>query len=620
MTKVFPFLLLLLGVIFPGISQTKIDSLQEKLVKINEDELRLKVLDTLTKEMIRSNHPDQRIYLESYVDLAKGLKHFDLAASKSRFIAQLYIYNGQPDSTIYVVEEMLKYKPKFKKKNSEGHLLLKRGGAYFNKQMPQEAVKDYDRSAELFMESGDSIYVADARFFAGHAFMNLKEFLEAVNRFETAYKLYDLLGDKRYANSALTDLAGIYEMNGFYDKAIYEKKRVLKEILKTDNFSLISSIYAQISGNYYLKKELDKSNKYIDSSLYFAERISNKFKQAHVRTFAQIYRLRYYLEIDDLVSATKHLKLLEDCRKLTNSPEFYDSYVMRHKANYYGKLGDYVKAEALLKQLLAKKGQIHDVKTYIDAEKQIAEVYAQRKNYSKAYLYLSDHLKAKDSLYNERKTNAFLFYQSQFEAERKDYEISKKELAIQLLERDKELSKSKRNILWVVLISILFVSGTISYYIWKNGRQKRRALTKKIARNKKELDDFTQLLIEKSLTQESLTKEIEKLKEEIGEQNSIEKLQDLTSVKILTNDDWYKFKEKFKNVYPNFFIEIKRKGFDLTKSEERLVAMEKLYLDTKEIASMLAISHDSVTRSRSRLRKKINAPKGHSILEFLEAS
>ena len=72
--------------------------------------------------------------------------------------------------------------------------------------------------------------------------------------------------------------------------------------------------------------------------------------------------------------------------------------------------------------------------------------------------------------------------------------------------------------------------------------------------------------------------------------------------------------------FVSFFLKIKSKGYDLTKSEERLIAMEKLYLDTKEIASMLAISQDSVTRSRSRLRKKINAPKGHSLLEFLEAS
>ncbi|WP_408030686.1 tetratricopeptide repeat protein [Tenacibaculum xiamenense] len=620
MNKVISLFLLLSGITFSGLSQTKIDSLQEKLVKITNKELQLKVLDTLTTEMIRSNHSEQREYLEKYVQLAKTLGNFDLAASKSRFIAQQFIYSGQTDSAIYVVEEMLKHKPEFKKKSSEAHLLLKRAGAYFNKELLIEAIQDYDKSGDLFMQSGDSIFAADARFFAGHACMNLKDFLKAVNRFEKAYELYDLLNDIDYANSVLSDLGGLYEMNGFYDKAIFEKKKALRGIFKTKNYKGISTIYLQLSGNYYHKKDLETSNKYIDSALHFSERISNSFNQAHVKTFAHIYKLQYYLHKNDLEKAAKHFQLIDKHRELTNSPEYYDAYLLLHKANYYSKLGRYSKAEIALKQLLGKKGQINDVSAYIDAEKQIAALYANKKNYSNAYKHLLNHSEARDSLYNERKTNTFLFYQSQFEAERKDNEISKKELAIKLLEKDQELSKSKRKILWVILISIILLSITISYYIWRIGKQKRNILAKKIARNKKELEEFTQLLIEKSRTQESLSEEIEKLKEEIGSQKSIEKLQDLTSSKILTNDDWYKFKEKFKNVYPSFFIEIKRKGFDLTKSEERLVAMEKLYLDTKEIASMLAISQDSVTRSRSRLRKKINAPKGHSILEFLEVS
>ncbi len=97
-------------------------------------------------------------------------------------------------------------------------------------------------------------------------------------------------------------------------------------------------------------------------------------------------------------------------------------------------------------------------------------------------------------------------------------------------------------------------------------------------------------------------------------------IQNLSTSKILTKEDWYDFKEKFSNVYPLFFWNIKEKGFQLTKSEQRLVALEKLGMDSTEIAKMLGISSGSVIVSRYRLRKKMNAPNDVPIVEYLEAS
>ncbi len=227
--KKYTFLVFLfLGICTTGFSQTRIDTLLQKLKNTSSQKIQLRILDTLTKAMIRSKHPDQFLYLDQVIALAKQLEDYDLAASKTRFITQNYINNRQPDSAIYIVEALLKHKSKFTTQKSVAHLLLKRAAAYFNLEQLEEAVKDYDTSAEFFMKSGDSIFAADARYFAGQVYTNLRNFVGAVNRFEEAYRLYDILNDALYANYALSELAGLYARNGFRDKSIFERKKVLK--------------------------------------------------------------------------------------------------------------------------------------------------------------------------------------------------------------------------------------------------------------------------------------------------------------------------------------------------------------------------------------------------------
>lgn len=612
--------ILMLCITTVNFSQTKVDTLQQKLKHITNEEEELKILDTLTKEMIRSKHPEQKKYLEKLIILAKKQGDYDLAASKTRFIAQQHIYGGKPDSAIYVVEEMLKEKLKFKTKKSEAHLLLKRGGAYFNKELLEIAAKDYDVAADLFLISGDSIYAADARYFGGQVYTNLKDFLLATDRLEEAYKLYDVLGDIKYANYALSELTSLYGRNNFHDKAIKERKKIVQQLLKIKDYGGVSTNYIQLGANYLDKKEFETSKRYTDSALYYTDSITHKVTKARIKTHIEGNYIEYYLAKNNLEKAKEHIALADAQKELTDAPEYYNTILLLPKALYYKKSGQYNKAKKILTKLIAKKKNINDVNTYIKAERRIAILYAEEKEYKKAYEHAIKYLEASDSLENEIKTNTFLYYQSQFETERKDNDIFKKEAAIKLLEKDKIIAKNKRDVLWIVIAFIIMLSTVILYGVWKQGKEKRKELAAKIIQNKKELEAYTKLLIEKSKTQQSLSKEIENLKEEIGAQQSVEKLQDLTAIKILTNEDWYEFKEKFKTVYPNFFASIKNKGFELTKAEERLIAMEKLYLDTKEIASMLAISQDSVTRSRSRLRKKINAPKGSSLLDYLEVS
>ncbi len=100
---------------------------------------------------------------------------------------------------------------------------------------------------------------------------------------------------------------------------------------------------------------------------------------------------------------------------------------------------------------------------------------------------------------------------------------------------------------------------------------------------------------------ESLRVEIERLGLE-GERSQY--LETLTHSTILTEDDWARFKELFEKVHPEYIADQKALHPELTRAEMRLIALEKLGLEAQEMANMLGISINSVSKIRQRMHKK----------------
>ena len=198
-----------------------------------------------------------------------------------------------------------------------------------------------------------------------------------------------------------------------------------------------------------------------------------------------------------------------------------------------------------------------------------------------------------------------------FETSKKEKTILTQKIAIEKLE-------SKRKTYLIFGIIIFFLTFGLVYYKMQKNRRARLILAAQVEQNEVDLNNFTMQLLQKSQEQESLSKELIKLKSVFGEKEELLELNGLMDSKILTKEDWLTFKEKFNKTYPNFFINLKMKEFKFTEAEYRLLALETLQLKNNEIAKMLGISARSVITTRSRLKKKISPPNGLSILEYLK--
>ncbi len=84
-------------------------------------------------------------------------------------------------------------------------------------------------------------------------------------------------------------------------------------------------------------------------------------------------------------------------------------------------------------------------------------------------------------------------------------------------------------------------------------------------------------------------------------------------------DSWQKFELIIKSNNNNFTENLLKKFPNLTNSEIKLCTFLKLGMNTKEIASVLFQSIDSVKVARSRLRKKINLNSEQNLSAYLSS-
>ncbi len=179
---------------------------------------------------------------------------------------------------------------------------------------------------------------------------------------------------------------------------------------------------------------------------------------------------------------------------------------------------------------------------------------------------------------------------------------------IQTLNRDKKAQVLLRNIIIASIVILSFFALLIVNRLrLKEKMKKEKAeqgklrIEQEISSARDQLQMFTENIIEKTSLIEKLESQI-RGKEATAEQQAI--ISELGQQTILTEEDWNKFKLLFEKIYPGFFINLKNGFPDITLAEQRMASLTRLHLTTKQIASMLGISLDSVHKSRQRLRQR----------------
>jgi DNA-binding CsgD family transcriptional regulator/tetratricopeptide (TPR) repeat protein len=186
--------------------------------------------------------------------------------------------------------------------------------------------------------------------------------------------------------------------------------------------------------------------------------------------------------------------------------------------------------------------------------------------------------------------------------------------ALKEIRQQADAAAATRNfiILGIILIAIIIL-------LFMNRARTNLAMKEKMAKAditaaKEQLQLFTQNILEKVILIESLQQQLHNNALNKEQQQSIEILSNQT---ILTDSDWHTFRTLFEKIYPGFFSRLKVAASDITIAEQRMAALTMLHLTTRQMASMLGISPNSVSKTRQRMRQRFNMPADANVEDFI---
>lgn len=262
-------------------------------------------------------------------------------------------------------------------------------------------------------------------------------------------------------------------------------------------------------------------------------------------------------------------------------------------------------------------GSIRDLSGFY---KNMATISRIKGDYDRAFAYMDSARLYSDKL---RKLNdAKIINQARLKLE-----VEHHANEIKLLEAVRSRQVLVRNGLLAILVLTGIIAGLwINRQRMKVKKEQEIALVRQarmeteLQSAQRELLAFTQMLREKNELIESFRKELDALQltddQQLTERTG--QLNQLLNSTILTEQDWKDFRLLFDKVHPGFFVRLKEKMADLSPADTRLLALTKLQLAPKEMASMLGLTYEAIKKSRQRLRKKINLPEEGSLDELVD--
>jgi hypothetical protein len=130
----------------------------------------------------------------------------------------------------------------------------------------------------------------------------------------------------------------------------------------------------------------------------------------------------------------------------------------------------------------------------------------------------------------------------------------------------------------------------------------------------------TMNLVVKNEFMETIKKELEEVKRKgksTETKHALEKIVKEIDTTLRVQEDWEQFEYHFDQVHGDFLNRLREQFFDLTPNEQKLCALLRLNLSTKEISNLMSISLRGVEIARYRLRKKLGLDLGQNLSKFI---
>lgn len=382
----------------------------------------------------------------------------------------------------------------------------------FRNNDPDTAIYFCTRSLDFSKKLNYKIGIADAYLWMGIAITNLGKYDEAEKNIKDALKLYTELLDSettidkskilKQKARAFKNIGNIYYYQSVSSKALDFFFKSLKTVEEMGDKNGMSALFVNIGAVYFQQKDNAKALHYYLKALNIDE--ENLNKEGLVISLGNVgnvyYELKNYTKaIEYYLKALKISEELGDKRRsatwLNNIGTIYnDQKNYLNAADYHFKalkineeIGDknlvatslfnigliykntmkYKEAEKYLLRALSLSESIGDLQGIMDAYQSLTNVYEEIGNYKKALDHYKNAMIAKDSLFNEEKTQEITRKEMQYDFDKKETaaksEQQKKDvIANEELKKQKLIRNSIAGGAGIIILSSLF-----SFFFYK---------------------------------------------------------------------------------------------------------------------------------------------------------
>ena len=259
--------------------------------------------------------------------------------------------------------------------------------------------------------------------------------------------------------------------------------------------------------------------------------------------------------------------------------------------------------------------------------KEVSQLYYNSKDYQRAFSHIKEAIDLENKIFGiNSKNNEYLFeIKDQYRLQKEKQEKLLKEQRLSELESKQKISLLSASLLFVTLFFLIIV-GVMTFKNLKRKHKREQRLLKqkqrlKLNESKKAIELKNKELAKSALQLIEKDEFIVGLKNSLAENrdnlnlNSVNKV--IKSIQSGMGSNWKEFEARFININQGFYKNLKSSFPTLTQTDLKICALIKLNFSSKDMASLLGISVESVHTSRYRLRKKLKLERNDNLVEFI---
>jgi tetratricopeptide (TPR) repeat protein/DNA-binding CsgD family transcriptional regulator len=494
----------------------------------------------------------------------------------------------------------------------------------------EEKLKIFKDSLSVTKRAGDELQTIRLYEKLGDLLYHNGLFVQALENFDNALRVEET-DDEAF----LRVFFGVYLKKGRLEQqsdnielAIHNFTKALETAEKLEDNYLIGTAGGFLGEAYEKIQDYEKALELQHKSLTLFQELKDPTGIATIyRNIGSIY--------EDSLYNQKALEYFEASYEIVRgSGSDLEINVLNNLGDVNTRIGRYDDALEYYGDAIVLSEKLNDLRELESAHDDISEVYELTGDFEKAYFHKSlakDFFEEVDEKENSRQLNVLNIM----------HETVQKENQIKTLQEQNTVSEIRQRIYFLAIVFFMILGALIIYIIRKRQKTelklrtyKEELLQSKLENQKIEEENLrdnirvkTSALSNYSLHLSNKNKLLSDISDNLRElsrrssadfQRRIPKVVKKIDESIKSDHEWEEFKTHFEQIHPDFLNRlVSSTTQELSPSDIKLALLIRANLSSKEIASILRVSPDSVRVSRHRLRKKLPIEANGNLVSFM---